>query len=107
MDDFFNGSASGSIVDVRAFFDSGIPELIAELVEMGILVSVGTTRDRGAVSLTVTSDGRHRREYFRRADEAADFLRAAAAATRGVGVGDPGRDRPVVRKPSRGARKAV
>lgn len=105
MDDFFASSNGASIVDVRAFFDSRVPDQIGECVSLGLLVSVGTTRDRGAISLTVTNDGKHRREYFRDSAEAADFLRLAAAAVRGRGLGEPGPDLPATRKPTRGARK--
>lgn len=40
-------------------------EGIAALVAEGALVSMGTTSDGGALGLTVTVDGRWRREYFR------------------------------------------
>lgn len=105
-EDFFNGSDASTAVDVLALFDSGLPNEIARLVGMGVLVSIGTTRDRGALSITVTRDGRYRREYFRDASEAADFVRMAASAIRGPGLGEPEQDPTSTRKPSRGPRRA-
>lgn len=106
QDDFFASSNGASVVDVPAFFDSGVPDAVARCVAMGLLVSIGTSRDRGAVSITVTNDGRHRREYFRQAEDAADFLRLAAAAVSGRGLGDPEGQAPTTRKPTRGRQTA-
>jgi hypothetical protein len=99
--------ASASVVDVRAMLDSGLPDAIAGLLEMGLLVSIGTTRDRGALSLTITSDGDWAREYFRRSDEALDWLRHAAGVLRERGLGDPGAEAPATPKPTRGRRRAL
>lgn len=104
-DDFFSGSNGTSIVDVSSFFDSGFPDAMAKCVALGLLVSVGTTRDRGAISVTVTNDGRNRREYFRDSAEAADFLGMAAAAVQRRGLGVPTQEAPAPRKPTRGVRK--
>ena len=104
--DFFSDGGTASIADVPAFFDSGITKLIAELVEMGVLVSVGTTRDRGAISITVTSDGRWRRDYFRDTQDAADWLGLAITAVSGRGLGSTGTDRPVTQKPTTGRRRS-
>lgn len=77
---FFDEQGSGSAVDVPALMDSGVPELLWRIVAAGALVSVGTTSDGGALGVTVTLDGRWRREYFRDAEEATDWLLRAAAA---------------------------
>lgn len=106
-DDFFANGSHAALADVRAILDSSVPALVAELVEMGVLVSIGATRDRGAVSITVTSDGRWRREYFRSSDDAADFLGHAVDAIRGAGVGPTVTQPPVIRKPTRGRQRAV
>lgn len=105
-DDFFDSGSHAAVVDVPAFFDSSVPGLIGELVSLGVLVSVGTTRDRGAVSITVTNDGRYRREYFRSSDDASDWLRLATGALRGNGLGEPGTDATVTQKPTRGRSRA-
>lgn len=105
-EDFFSDGVGDAVVDVPALFDSGIPGQVAELVSMGVLVSIGTTRDRGAVSIRITSDGRSRRAYFRDAADATDWLRLAVAAVSGRGVGEPERQAAVIPKPSRGRRTA-
>jgi hypothetical protein len=84
----FNGSTKGATVDTKSFLDSHIPERIAELLDMGVLVSLGTTRDRGAISITVTRDGEFDREYFRDSVEASEYLQRAADAIRAM-IGAP------------------
>jgi hypothetical protein len=106
-DDFFSDGGAAAPADVPAFFDSDVPQLVGELVSLGVLVSIGTTRDRGAVSITVTNDGHWRREYFRASSDATDWLRLAVAAVSGRGLGRTGTDRPVTQKPTRGTRKAL
>lgn len=78
--------SAGGVVDIHAFFDSDLPKLIAEHVSLGVLVSIGTTRDRGAVSITVTFDGDWDRSYFRDSTDACDFLRLAADVLRARGL---------------------
>jgi hypothetical protein len=108
MDDGFFASSNGAaVVDIPAFFDSRFPDAVAQCVALGLLVSVGTSRDRGAVSVTVTHDGRHRREYFRDSADAADFLGLAVAAVRGPGVGDTGRQAAAHQTPTRRRQKAL
>lgn len=80
MSDWFEGVGNGSSADVTALMDSDAPELMWRIVSAGALVSVGRTSDGGAVSLTVTLDGRWRREYFREADQLTDWLKAAVVA---------------------------
>src|SRR5688572_5450007 len=81
-DDWFDDAGRGSPVDVGALFDSKVPVLLGELVASGALVSVGTTSDGGACGITVTLDGRWRREYFRESEEAAEWLAGAIEAVR-------------------------
>lgn len=77
---FFDEQGTGSEVDVAALMDSGVPEVIWRIVSGGALVSIGRTSDGGALGITVTLDGRWRREYFRDAEEATDWLLRAAEA---------------------------
>jgi hypothetical protein len=77
---FFDEQGSGSAVDVDKLMDSGVPSLLWRIVNAGGLVSVGKTSDGGALGVTVTLDGRWRREYFRDSDEAVDWLLRAAEA---------------------------
>lgn len=77
---WFEEGGSGNPVDVEKLFDSGVPTLIAGIVSAGALVSIGRTSDGGALGITVTLDGRWRREYFRDSDEATDWLMGAHMA---------------------------
>lgn len=80
---WFEDGGSARSVDVKAMFDSALPELVARIVASGALVAIGTTSDGGALGITVTMDGRWRREYFRDSDEAMDWLLGAAEAVEG------------------------
>jgi hypothetical protein len=64
MTDWFN-EASGGRVDAVALLDSESMKRLAAMVDMGALVSLSLTSDGGALGVTVTVDGRWRREYFR------------------------------------------
>ncbi len=68
MTDWFEGAGSGGNVDVFALTDSEAMKRLMGLVQMGALVSFATTSDGGALGVTVTVDGRYRREYFRDAE---------------------------------------
>lgn len=93
---WFDGGGSGTPVDVPALWDSAAAELVWRVVASGALVSIGTTSDGGACAVTVTLDGRWRREYFRDSDSlvlwltdalaavAADSTRLAASTERGA-----------------------
>ena len=82
MSDWF-ASGSGSPVDVAALLDSGeLAAGLAEMVQEGALVSMGTTSDGGALSITVTVDGRWRREYVRTDDDVRAWLPGAIDAVR-------------------------
>lgn len=82
-DDWFSGSGGGgNRIDVRALLDSDGGEGLGVLVEAGALVSMGLTRDGGALGVTVTVDGRWRREYFRDAEDLATWVSEAVPAVR-------------------------
>lgn len=74
MDDFFTAGGRGVPVDVAALMDSKAANLMGELCDLGCLLSLGTTRDGGALGVTITMDGRWRREYVRTVDELLAFL---------------------------------
>lgn len=83
MDDWFDGGGSGKAADVQLLFDGhGVTEALIEIVQLGALLSLGTTSDGGAMGVTVTVDGRWRREYFRDADELQGWLAEALPAVR-------------------------
>jgi hypothetical protein len=62
---WFDEGGSGSAVDVTALLDCKAADLIHRMIAAGALVSLGVTSDGGALGVTVTVDGRWRREYFR------------------------------------------
>lgn len=78
MTDWLDEGRSGAAVDVAAVMDSKAGELAWRVVAAGALLSFSTTSDGGALGITVTVDGRYRREYFRDAEEATDWLEGAA-----------------------------
>lgn len=80
MTDWFDDGGQGSPVDVPALLDSAVPALVGRCIVAGALVSMGTTSDGGAMSITVTLDGRWKRGYFRDTEEALDWLTGAAEA---------------------------
>jgi hypothetical protein len=94
-------SGNGHAIDATAFLDSGIPKRIGELVSMGLLCAIGTTRDRGAISIQLTHDGDWDREYFRHVAEAEEWLDRAATILRARGLGDPTPEPPGPPKPRR------
>jgi hypothetical protein len=79
LSEWIDEGGSGSPVDVAGFMDSRIPELFGRIVAAGALLSVGSTSDGGAIGITVTLDGRWRRQWFRESDEAVDWLEAGAS----------------------------
>lgn len=86
-DDWFDGGGSGKSVDVAALLDSGALEALQEVVQLGALLGLGTTSDGGALGVTITVDGRWRREYFRDAAELVDWLSEALPAVRQATAG--------------------
>lgn len=57
-------------------------ELLVELVEAGALISIGSARDKGALSVTVTVGGEWDREWFRSEEELLDWLREAVVVVK-------------------------
>ena len=71
-------NGAGSEVDVTELIgDTVVAKALAELIQLGPLVSMGTTRDGGTLSVTVTVDGEYRRDYFRNRDELLTWLAEA------------------------------
>lgn len=81
--------------------DSDIPGALAGIVSLGCLVSIGTTRDRGAFSITITHEGDWDREYFRTSTDALEWLEAATRILQGRITPPNGADRPTDQKPVR------
>lgn len=89
MDDFFGKQRVGMAIDLTETLDVTFLEYLRELVDAGTLVSTGTTRDGGALSLTVTFDGQWRREYMTSRDDCHSFLAEACKAIRDAGGRPP------------------
>jgi hypothetical protein len=66
--------------------DSDLPQRMADIIDLGCLVSIGTTRDGGALAITILHDGEWRREYFRTAEEAVSWLQEARGALTADGL---------------------
>lgn len=83
MGDWFDdGGSSGQPVDVQKVLDSDGGVAIGAIVQLGALVSLSTTRDGGALGVTVTVDGRYRRQYFRNGEDLTDWMAEALPAVR-------------------------
>lgn len=66
----------------QEILDATFLELLVELVEAGALVSIGSARDKGALSVTVTVGGEWDREWFRTDEELREWLREAVSVVR-------------------------
>ncbi len=87
MSDWFDGDRGNALVDVAEMMADGADVNLFRCVQAGALVSIGMTRDGGAVSVTVTLDGKWRREYFHNSDQLtlwSEDAAGAVAAARGV-----------------------
>jgi hypothetical protein len=78
MTDWLEEGGGSRSVDVAAVMDSAAADLAWRVVQAGALLSFGRTSDGGALGVTVTIDGRYRREYFRDAEELTEWLTGAA-----------------------------
>lgn len=79
MDDWFDGAGNGNAVDVAALLDSDSMPRLIDLVAAGAMVSLSRTSDGGALGVTITVDGRWRREYFRTAETLDEWTELAMA----------------------------
>jgi len=82
VSDWLDGGGQGSPVDVLALLDSEAWAELLGLVQVGALLSLGTTSDGGALGITLTVDGRWRRTYVRDADDLATLVAEAVPAVR-------------------------
>jgi hypothetical protein len=70
----FDKVSTGAAVEAAAVIEGLAAQGVVELVEAGALVSIGKTRDGGALGVTVTVDGEWTREYFREAEALALWI---------------------------------
>jgi len=80
MSDWFDGNGNGAALDVVKLLDSEAGNGLYHLVGAGALVSMGLTSDGGALGVTVTVDGRWRREYFRNEEDLLAWIAEAIPA---------------------------
>jgi hypothetical protein len=80
VSDWFDVGGDGSACDVSALLSDNCIPVLVRCLEAGALVSLGVSRDGGALGATVTLDGRWRREWHREESELVTFLLGAATA---------------------------
>src|SRR6516164_7308089 len=103
----FGESSNGAVIDPGALLDSEVPQHIGRLLSLGVLVSIGRSRDGGAISLTSTNDGKYEGEYFRHTDEAIDWLKRAYTLVNVLGLAPLASAQVTHPTPTRAARKPV
>ena len=64
--------------------DATFLELLVELVDLGAMLSVGASRDKGAVKVTVTVNGEWDAEWFRTDEELNLWLKEAVVVVRSL-----------------------
>jgi len=82
--------------------DATFLELLVELVELGCLISIGASRDKGAVKVSVTVDGEYDFDWFRTDEELQAWLKEAVVVVRALPQEPPAKS-----PRRRGALKAV
>lgn len=84
----WNGNGKAQ-VNVSHLLDATTMEHLIALVELGALVSIGTSRDGGALSIHVKAGDIKNREWFRSDDELHEWLSDGVEACRKGGSGGP------------------
>lgn len=84
---WLEGNGGGHAVDVVELLDAQVTKGLASIIAAGALLSLGTTSDGGALGITVTIDGKWRREYVRTSDELAAYLAEAVPAVEDLMAG--------------------
>jgi len=98
MADWFEGAGNGAQVSLDELLADGAGAVLARIVDAGALLSMGLTSDGGALSVTVTLDGRWRRDYFRTPAELREWLTDAAVAVESGNAARPASSGPRRRK---------
>lgn len=83
MSDWFDEGSAAGAVDVLALWSPGACDALVAVIATGVLVSAGLSSDGGACSVTITRDGRWRREWFRDADMLQEWLLGYLKAAEG------------------------
>lgn len=69
MSDWFSENGNGQDLDVSVWHDTEAFARLMHLVNRGAMVTLSKTSDGGAFGVTITVDGRWRRQYFRHLEE--------------------------------------
>lgn len=89
----FKVGRNGVQMHLPEVMTSSVYELLVELLEMGALVSFGTSRDRAAIKVTVTVAGEWDFEWCRTEDELVDWMKEAVAAVGALDIPPPTKSR--------------
>lgn len=84
MADWLDAGGRGSACDPAQILDGKGWDALRDMVSAGALVSLGTTADGGALGVTVTVDGRWRKEWFRDAEELGEWAAGGLADVLGA-----------------------
>jgi len=91
----WNGQSSSGHVDLASLLDATTSELLQELVALGALVSFGTSKDGGALSVHVRCGDVKNREWFRVDEELHTWLRDGVIALNPPEAGGPSNVKPL------------
>jgi hypothetical protein len=98
VSDWFDSSGVQGVLNVSEVMTEQVWDALIVLAEAGALVAFSTTSDGGALGVTVTCDGRWRREYFREPAELLDWLGGAVVAVRAAKASEPASAVPASRR---------
>lgn len=80
MTDWFDAAGGSNPVRVLSVVGASVTDTLLDFVQSGAMVTLATTSDGGALGVTITVDGRWRREYFRDADDLERWLEEGTKA---------------------------
>jgi len=89
------GGGPEQFVDLESLLDSTTLELLRELVRAGALVSFGTSRDGGALSVLVRAGDIRERDWFRSDEELHDWLDDGLTTIRAASSSGPSNVKPL------------
>lgn len=91
----WNDSSTKGRVDLASLLDATSMEHLIDLVALGALVSFGTSKDGGALSVHVRCGDVKNREWFRSDEELHDWLSEGVTALREVESRGPSNVKPL------------
>ncbi len=91
----WNDSSSRGRVNLDSLLDATTSEYLVSLIGLGALVSFGTSKDGGALSVHVRCGDVRNREWFRDAEELHDWLREGEQELTRIVAGGPSNVKPL------------